>query len=98
VKGIVNVVKSLIGVVKKGVVNVVTGLIVVVVVIMIGAIILGQLYNVASNLGLQGVANDTVTHLFNQTWSAFGLFVIVPIIVVAGVLIGLLGGWGRGRR
>jgi hypothetical protein len=83
---------------KKGIVNVVTGLIVVVVTIMIGAIILGQLYGVTSGLGLSGIANTTITNLFNQTWSAFALFVIVPIIVVAGVLIGLLGGWGRGRR
>jgi len=83
---------------KKGIVNVVTGLIIVVVSIMIGAILLGQLSQVVGTLGLTGQANTTITQLFSQTWASYGLLVIVPLIVIAGVIIGILGGWGRGRR
>ena len=82
---------------RKGLINVVTGLVVAVVAIMIGAIIVGQLQGVSTTLNLPSPANETINQLFTQTWGAYGLLVIIPIILVAAVVIGLLGGWGRGR-
>jgi len=80
---------------KKGLVQAVTGLIVVVVAIMIGALLIGQLHNITLNLNMTDTARNTIDSLFSQTWGAYGLLVIVPIIVVAAVVIGLLGGWSQ---
>jgi hypothetical protein len=82
---------------RKGLVNVVTGLVVAIVAIMIGAIIVGQLQSIIPTLNLSTDANNTITNLFTQTWGAFGLLVIVPIVLVAAVVIGILAGWGKGR-
>jgi ABC-type phosphate transport system permease subunit len=82
---------------KKAFAQVVTGLISIVVAIAIGAIIFAMLTNALGQFHLSGLANATVTSLFNMTWVAYGLLVIVPIIAVAAVILALLQG-GRGRR
>jgi len=81
----------------KGIVNVVTRLVIAVVAIMIGAILIGQLQHVATTLTLPSEANTSISNLFSQTWGAYGLLIIVPLILVAAVIIGIMGGWGRGR-
>jgi len=81
----------------KGFSNVISGVIGLIVTIIIAVIIVANLWNVVTSLDLTGDANRTVTNLFNQTWTAFGLFVILPIVLAAVVLLRLIGGWGKGR-
>jgi ABC-type phosphate transport system permease subunit len=82
---------------RKAFTQVVTGLISIVVSIAIGAIIFAMLTNALGQFQLTGQAQETVTSLFNMTWVAYGLLVIIPIIAVASVILAILQG-GRERR
>ena len=82
---------------KKGFTNVVTGLISVVIAIAIGAIVFAFLTNALTQLQLSPQANQTITQLFNLTWVAYSLLVIVPIVVVASVILVIIQG-RQGRR
>lgn len=82
----------------KGIVNVVSGVISIVLVIVVGLIVLGQLTTTFSSMGLSEQAQNIINNLMNQVWNAFNLFIIVPILVVAGVIILILRGFGGGQR
>ncbi len=79
---------------RKGVVTLVTALVAAVTAIAIGAIILGMLSNLITQLNL---TNTTViSTLFSQTFNAYSLLIILPLILVAGAIIALMSRWGGG--
>jgi len=83
---------------KKGMVQAVTTLLVFIVGIMLGAIIIGKIQDVANTLNIPENVKNVIDALFTQTWGAYGLLVVMPIIVVAAIVIGLLGFGGPKRR
>ena len=60
----------------------------------IGLIVVGALQDVAESQDLGSEGNDTRTSLITNIHTAFTLFVILPIIVGAGVLMRYLGWFG----
>jgi hypothetical protein len=82
---------------KKGIVQAVTTLLAFVVGIMLGAIVVGKLQSVFTNLNVSEDAKNVINAVFTQTWAAYGLLVVMPIIVVAAIILGLLG-YGRSRK
>jgi len=73
----------------------ITMLIALTVVCIVGLVVTGNLYTVASNMDLGSQGNTTRTSLFNNVYSAFNLVVIIPIIAAAAAIIGVVG-WIRG--
>jgi len=74
------------------------GMVMIAVALPIGLMITGNIYNVVSNMDLGSQGNQTRTSLFNNIYSAYNLSVILPIILVAGILMAVLGAfftWGR---
>jgi hypothetical protein len=83
---------------KRGSVGMVIALIVTVAVLVIGVYILTVFQTAIPNI-TDATANATATNIFAAGWSAFGLAVIIPIIVVAGAIIGyLVRGFSGGSR
>ena len=74
-----------------------TGLVVAVISIMLGAVIIGQLQNLATSFNLPDQSSNAISNLFTQVWSAYNLMVLVPLILIAAVIIGIMGGWGASR-
>lgn len=82
---------------KRGSVAMVIALIVTVAVLVIGVYILATFQASVPNI-TDTTANTTATNIYSAGWSAFGLAVIIPIIVVAGAIIGyLVRGFSGGR-
>lgn len=82
---------------KRGSVAMVIGLIVAVAVLAIGVYILSTFQTAMP--AMTGTANTTAYAIYDAGWDAFGLAVIIPIIVVASVIIGyLVRGFGGGGR
>lgn len=78
----------------------VIALIVTVAVLVIGVYILATFQASVPQIGADENAteNITATNIYAAGWSAFGLAVIIPIIVVAGAIIGyLVKGFSGGR-
>jgi uncharacterized protein (UPF0333 family) len=83
---------------KRANVGMVIGLIVTVAVLVIGVFILSTFQTSMPSLAA-GTANTTATAIYAAGWQAFGLAVIIPIIVVAGAIIGyLVRGFSGGAR
>jgi hypothetical protein len=83
---------------KKASVAMVIALIVTVAVLVIGVYILYTFTGAIPSMPA-GTANTTATNVINAGWNAFGLAVIIPIIVVAGAIIGyLVRGFQGGAR
>jgi hypothetical protein len=80
---------------KRGSVAMVIALVVTVAVLVIGVYLLTTFQG--SMPAMTGTANTTAYAIYGAGWSAFGLAVIIPIIVVAGAIIGyLIRGFGGG--
>lgn len=63
--------------------------------VLIGVVIIGQIEVVAAGMNLGTKANETFTQITNVTWGALPLLAILPLIMIAGVLIGY---FAFGRR
>lgn len=89
---------------KRASVGMVISLIVTVAVLVIGIFILTTFQGAIPNIDdtLYPEANATAESIFQIGWSAYGLAVVIPIIVVAGAIIGYLvvgfSGGNGGRR
>lgn len=84
---------------RKASVAMVIGLIVSVAVLAIGVYILSTFQASIPALPANSTANTTAYAIYDAGWDAFGLAVIIPIIVVASVIIGyLVRGFGGGGR
>lgn len=75
----------------------VVGIIIVIVVVAVGALVLANLSTTLASMNLTGSAASVVNSLFNQTWGAYGLLTVVPIILIAAAIIAIVSGLGRGR-
>lgn len=83
---------------KNASVGMVIALIVTVAVLVIGVIILATFQDAIPTI-TDTTANTTKNDILSAGWSAFGLAVIIPIIVVAGAIIGyLVRGFSGGGR
>lgn len=83
---------------KRGSVGMVIALIVTIAVLVIGVYILTTFQGAMPTI-TDTTANDTANAIFSAGWSAFGLAVIIPTIVVAGAIIGyLVRGFSGGAR
>jgi uncharacterized membrane protein len=83
---------------KRGSVAMVIALIVTVAVLVIGVYILTTFQSAIPNIS-DTTANTTAENVLAAGWNAFGLAVIIPIIVVAGAIIGyLVRGFTGGSR
>lgn len=86
---------------NKGSVTMVIALIVTVAVLVIGVYLLATFQGAMPQIGADenATSNITATAIYAAGWSAFGLAVVIPIIVVAGAIIGyLLKGFSGGTR
>jgi len=73
-------------------IDAVTKVLVIVVTLMLGAVILGQVANTLTNVlnninNLPNIVYDICNALVNMTWNAYGVLVITPIIVILAVLL-----------
>jgi len=76
----------------------VIGLIVTVAVLAIGVYILVTFQGSMPTID-DPIANKTATNIFTAAWNAYGLAVVIPIIIVAGAVIAyLISGFTGGRR
>ena len=83
---------------KRGSVGMVIALIVTIAVLVIGVYILAVFQAAVPEI-TDTVANETAEAIMQVGWSAFGLAVVIPIIVVAGAIIGyLIRGFSGGGR
>ena len=62
----------------------------------IGFTVVGMLINSVNRSGWSAQANTTWTSLVNNVWTAFGLLVILPLIVGAVVLLRFFSGGREG--
>lgn len=73
-------------------------LITVVIVLLIGLVVVGQLSTVADTFDLGTSGNATRTSLFSNIYSAFNLSVLIPIVAAAGALMAIIFAYlGRGQ-
>lgn len=83
---------------KRASVTMVIALIVTVAVLVIGVYILTTFQTAIPSI-TDTTANQTAENIFSAGWNAFGLAVIIPVIVVAGAIIGyLVRGFSGGAR
>jgi hypothetical protein len=76
-------------------IDAITKVLVIVITLMLGAVILGQIINALTNVlnninNLPNVVFDIANALVSMTWNAYGVLVITPIIVILAVLLMLL--------
>ena len=65
-------------------------LITVVIVLIVGLVVTGQLSTTANTCNLGSSGNATRTSLFNNVYSAYNLSVLIPIVAAAGALIAII--------
>lgn len=83
---------------KRGSAAMVITLIVTVAILVIGVYILVTFQTSMPEI-TDTTANDTVNNIFTAAWNAYGLAVIIPIIIVSGAIIGyLIRGFTGGAR
>ncbi len=83
---------------KRGSVAMVIALIVTVAVLVIGVYIMVTFQEGMPSI-TDPIANRTATNIFEAAWNAYGLAVVIPIIIVAGAIIGyLVRGFSGGTR
>jgi len=61
---------------------------------LIGIVVINSLISGVSQAGWSEKANTTWTNLQNNIWVAFGLLVILPLIVGAVIILKYVGGGG----
>lgn len=81
---------------RKGSIALVTLLITIVIVLIVGLLVVGQLKTTADNMDFGTTGNTTRDTLFANTYSAFNLAVIIPIVAGAGAIIGTVFMYFRG--
>jgi competence protein ComGC len=59
-----------------------------VIIIIVGLLVVGQLSTTADTMNLGTSGNATRTTLFTNTYAGFNLAVIIPIIAAAGAILG----------
>lgn len=59
-----------------------------VIVIIVGLLVVGQLSDTADAMDLGASGNATRTTLFTNTYAGFNLAVIIPIVAAAGAILG----------
>jgi len=74
---------------KKGSLNLVVALLITVVVLVIGVYVLSTFQTSMPNI-TDATANATAENVLTAGWNAFGLAVVIPIIVVASAVIGYI--------
>lgn len=91
---------------RRGIANQLTGtvlsVIIVGVLLVVGAVILGQLYTInANSLGNNSNASEMVVDVFSLLFTAQGVIVLVVVVSLLSLVIytvmSSLGGGGRGR-
>jgi len=81
---------------KRGNMGLVIGLVVTVAVLAIGVYILATFQGSMPSIA-DPTANATATSIFTAAWNAYGLAVVIPIVIVASAVIGyLITGFGGG--
>jgi type II secretory pathway component PulF len=73
-------------------IDAITKVLVIVVTLMLGAVILGQVANALTNVlnninNLPNIVYDICNALVSMTWNAYGVLVITPIVVILAVLL-----------
>jgi hypothetical protein len=77
---------------------IVTGIISYLILILVGIIIVNALLVSAGPVkGWSTSANATWVSVTSYIWIGFGLLAIIPLILVAAYMMGILGGAGAGR-
>jgi len=61
-----------------------------VIIIIVGLLVVGQLSTTADTMDLGTSGNATRTTLFTNTYAGFNLAVIIPIIAAAGAILGIV--------
>jgi len=59
-----------------------------VIIIIVGLLVVGQLSTTADTMDLGASGNATRTTLFTNTYAGFNLAVIIPIVAAAGAILG----------
>ena len=59
-----------------------------VIIIIVGLLVVGQLSTTADTMDLGASGNATRTTLFANTYAGFNLAVIIPIVAAAGAILG----------
>ncbi|MEM3580424.1 MAG: hypothetical protein QXH40_00055 [Candidatus Bathyarchaeia archaeon] len=75
---------------------VVTAVVGIVIAFMIGLVVVGNLISSVNSSGWSAQANSTWESLVGNVWTAFGLLVIIPLVIGAVVLLRMFSG-GRGE-
>ena len=83
---------------RRGSIALVTMLVTLVIVIIIGLVVTAQLNTTALSFNLGASGNATRTTLFTNTWSAYNLAAVIPIVAAAGAIIGVVFFYFRGTR
>ncbi|MEM3579217.1 MAG: hypothetical protein QXL54_03215 [Candidatus Bathyarchaeia archaeon] len=74
---------------------VVTAIVGIVIAFIIGLVVVGNLISNVNRSGWSAQANTTWTNLVGNVWTAFGLLVIIPLVLGAVVLLRMFSG-GKG--
>ena len=75
---------------------VVVAVIGVIVGVLVGLIVTGNLGTIANSYNLGVTGNSTRTAIVSASYNAFNLLTIIPVVLGAGVLIYIIGGWITG--
>jgi L-cystine uptake protein TcyP (sodium:dicarboxylate symporter family) len=62
---------------------------------LIGILVIQGIISNVNQAGWSQAANNTWTSIINNIWAAFGLLVIIPLVVGAVIILRVIGG-GRG--
>lgn len=74
-------------------------LITVVIVLIVGLVVVGQLSSTANTFDLGTSGNATRSTLFTNVYSAFNLSVLIPVVAAAGALLAIIFAYlGRGGQ
>jgi hypothetical protein len=63
---------------------------------LVGLLVIQGVISNVNQAGWSQAANNTWTSVTQNIWAAFGLLVIIPLIVGAVIILRVIGGGGRG--
>jgi hypothetical protein len=63
---------------------------------LIGILVIQSIVSSVNQSGWTSQANSTWTSVQTNIWAAFGLLVIIPLVVGAVIILRVIGGGGRG--
>ena len=64
--------------------------------VLVGLIVTGNLGTIANSYDLGTTGNSTRTAIVGASYNAFNLLTIIPVVLGAGVLMYIIGGWMTG--